>query len=57
MSVGAVREQRFGVLCPDYFFFLSVMVTDWVCEVGLPPSEDWNVRVAVTGSPRLCLSA
>ncbi len=25
--------------------------------VGLSPSEDWDVRVAVTGSPRLCSSA
>ncbi len=33
------------------------MVSVWVCEVGSPPSEDWKVRVAVTGSPRLCSSA
>jgi hypothetical protein len=41
---------------PSYFFF-SLTISDCVCETGLPPSDDWNVSLIVTGRPLRCLSA
>lgn len=42
---------------PFLLVCLSATTIDRVCETGRPPSEDWNVRVAVTDRPRSCLSA
>jgi len=39
------------------YFFLSRTVSDCAREKALPPREDWNVNVAVTGTPVLCLKA
>jgi hypothetical protein len=39
------------------YFFLSLSISVCVCETGLPPREDWNVKLAVTRTPFFCLSA
>src|SRR6476646_5199083 len=38
-------------------YFFSLTVIDCVCATGLPPREDWNATVALTGRPFLCLNA
>src|SRR5437763_25514 len=40
-----------------YRFFFSLIVSDCVCETGLPPRRGWKVNLAITGTPCPCLKA